>query len=235
MKLCALTLLLLACWPAFGEEGATGANSSLVPTTTASVPIDPTKNVTDLVKAEAKRLDDMRTAETIRVNESIAAAKAERELRAEYDEKLRQAEAKRIDAIRSVDVNAVSVASQRTADQASVLATQVSQSAEALRALVAATATTVASSQQQLANTLTARITALEQAQYEGKGKQSFQDPQLTQLIEQVRTLQAGNEKNSGRDAGSSSATGYIFGGVSLLVSLLMVVFSYRRDRSANG
>jgi hypothetical protein len=175
--------------------------------------IDPTANVIALVEAESKRLDEARMAESKRVDEQMA-------LRADYDEKLRQAEAKRIDAIRAVDVNAVAVASQRAADQASVLANQVVQSAEALRTLVASTAATVAQSQQQLANTLSARLTTLEQAQYEGKGKQSFQDPTIAALAENVRKLVEVNATTSGARGASASTVAYVIAGISLLVTI---------------
>ena len=146
---------------------------------------DPTSNVLSLVSASMKRTDDLHqaevrrtddlnaltalrlsdqiSAERIRVNEQLA-------LRAEYSEKLAVAEAKRIDAIRSVDVSAVAIANERATAQAVVLANQVAVSAETLRSLVAATADTMA--QQQTANStqLSNRITSLEKSQYESKG-----------------------------------------------------------------
>jgi hypothetical protein len=91
-------------------------------------------------------------------------------LRAEFTAQLAVAEAKRIDAIRAVDVNAVSVASDRANAQAAVLANQVAASAETLRSLVAATAATQATQLAQLTTQLTDRLTALEKSQYENKG-----------------------------------------------------------------
>lgn len=136
----------------------------------------------DLVKLRAQHDDAVRAAESRRVNEQLT-------LRSYYEERLGQAEAKRIDAIRAVDVNAVAVASQRASDQATVLATQVAQSAEALRGLVASTANTNAQAQQTANTTLSTRITTLEQAQYEGKGKQSFADPQMAELMAEMKLM----------------------------------------------
>ena len=65
--------------------------------------IDPTENVLAVIESAVKRQDDLREAEMRRVNQIEA-------LRAEYQEKLALAEAKRIDAIRAVDVAAVDVA-----------------------------------------------------------------------------------------------------------------------------
>src|ERR1035437_3440792 len=85
-----------------------------------------------LLDAELIRIDDNIKLEMKRIDEQM-------NVRADYNIQLGVAEAKRIDAIRAVDVNAVSVASERANAQAAVLATQVATSAEALRALVAAT------------------------------------------------------------------------------------------------
>lgn len=199
---------------------------------------DPTKNVLELVTSasnrldelrqaegrrldelrasDARRLDDLRMAETRRLDERLI-------LKTEYDERLLIAEAKRIDAIRAVDVAAVSVASQRASDQASVLANQVAQSAEALRALVATTAATVANSQQQLANTLSARLTTLEQAQYEGKGRTSYTDPTMMELAAQVRKLSDAATMSSGTRGGSAAVIAYVISGIIAVGGLISI------------
>lgn len=172
--------------------------------------VDPTKNVIALVHAAVKRLDDLRVAESRRIDEIL-------ENRAEYDDRISQAEASRINAIRAVDVNAVAVASQRASDQASVLATQVSQSAEALRGLVATTATAVAQSQSQLATTLSSRITTLEQAQYEGKGKQAYSDPMMAELIVEMKGLRESRAAVVGKSEGLSLGWTILLGLVAFL------------------
>jgi predicted PP-loop superfamily ATPase len=136
--------------------------------------VDPTENVKltvaaatlrqdDLREAEVRRQDDLREAERVRVDQQMT-------LRADYDAKLAVAEAKRIDAIRAVDVAAVAVANERATAQAAVLAAQVSQSAETLRTLVAATAQTVAQQLQTVSTGIGDRLSALEKSSYEGKG-----------------------------------------------------------------
>ena len=183
--------------------------------------IDPTTNVIaltdaanlrqdDLRKAEARRVDELRTAESRRVDEQAA-------LRARYEEKLSVAEAKRIDAIRAVDVNAVAVASQRQADQATVLANQVVQSAEALRALVATTAAAQQQASQQITGALSDRITQLEKSSYEGAGKQAVADPAMTQLVNEVKALRGTSAQ------GSKNLVGYISIGLSILLGLILL------------
>jgi multidrug efflux pump subunit AcrA (membrane-fusion protein) len=133
--------------------------------------IDPTKNVLQLVEAAVRRSDDLAAAETRRVNEIM-------ELRAEYTEKLSLAEAKRIDAIRAVDVSAVTVASERAAAQTQVLARQVETSAEALRSSLATNAATLAAQLTTITSQLSDRISSLEKSQYEirgtGAGRKDF-------------------------------------------------------------
>jgi hypothetical protein len=111
-----------------------------------------------------KRLDEKIESEIRRLDEQM-------KLRADYSVQLSIAEAKRIDAIRAVDVQAVAVASDRAAAQALVLASQVSSSAETLRTLVAATAQTVAQQLAAVSSGINDRISALEKSTYESAGK----------------------------------------------------------------
>jgi len=177
----------------------------------------------ELIKLRADYSDALRDAESRRVNEVLT-------LRADYDKRLGEAEAKRIDAIRAVDVNAVSVASQRASDQATVLANQVAQSAEALRSLVATTANTVAQSQQQLATTLSARLTTLEQGSYQALGKQSFSDPAFAELLGQVKILRESSERSTGVGAGSATSWGIIASIAALLIALSGTLYAVTRS-----
>jgi cell division septum initiation protein DivIVA len=142
-----------------------------------SAKLDPTDNVRELLAINTERSDSLRLAEQQRVNELMEAERRrvneQMQLRAEYDAKLADAESKRIDAIRSVDVNALAVASDRASAQAIVLANQVTVSAETLRALVASTAATQATQLAQLTTQLTDRLASLEKSQYESKGSGS--------------------------------------------------------------
>lgn len=118
----------------------------------------------EMMELHVCHLKEMNRAESRRVDEQA-------QLRSDYAIRLSDAEAKRIDAIRAVDVNAVSVDRAKASDQATVLAGQVSSTAEALRNLVATTANTIAQSNQAANAALSTRITTLEQAQYKGEGK----------------------------------------------------------------
>ena len=230
-----LILFVLLAVPASAQESPSPSR----PGATGQAGIDPSENVKALSEAANKRQDDLRAlAERLvqvqidsseRLNalrydhmKELSSAQDKRidevsKIRAEYNERLAVAEAKRIDAIRAVDVNAVAVASTRATDQASVLATQVSQSAEALRALVATTAATVAQSQQQLANTLSARLTTLEQAGYQFQGKQTIQDPAFIALMAKVEQLSQARASGTGVETGRSE----LLGGIALALIVL--------------
>ena len=128
---------------------------------------DPTENVLNLVESSIKRLDDLHSAAIRRVDDIAA-------LREKHAKELAEAEAKRIDAIRAVDVNAVAVANEKAAGQAAVLARQVTESADALRSLVATTAATMASASERLSSQFTERLSALERAQNVSAGRQGM-------------------------------------------------------------
>jgi len=135
---------------------------------------DPTSNVRELLHLSSDRADQLRLAESIRIDQLMEAERKRVNeilaLRAEYENKLSIGERRRIDAIRSVDVSAVGVASERASAQAAVLATQVTASADALRALVATTATAQATQLSAITNQITDRLSSLEKSQYEKAG-----------------------------------------------------------------
>lgn len=181
---------------------------------------DPSQNVQDLNEASGRRQDDLREATNRLYDARIAHIEDMMILRADYQARLEVAESKRIDAIRAVDVNAVAVERQRSSDQASVLATQVQQSAEALRSLVATTQASVAQAQQQIANTLSARITTLEQAQYEGKGKQLVADPMMEKMVNRMDSVLEKMAVGSGQGEGLNMGWKILIAGVALLATL---------------
>jgi hypothetical protein len=186
--------------------------------------------VRELFLAEKTRNDDLRIAENRRIDDLAAAERhalrQELDLRAEYENRLREAESKRIDAIRAVDVNAVSVASERASAAANVLANQVAASAEAMRSLVASTAATIAQQLAALTSQLTDRISLLEKSSYEGSGRSTVADPQVARLVAEVEQLRTGLAAREGR-AGLSTpllvALSSAAGGVVIFVADLLV------------
>lgn len=134
---------------------------------------DPTANVIATIEARDRRQDDLREAEARHVRELLSARDSLFALRAEYDALLREAESKRIDAIRAVDVGAVNRAAEVSATQATTLAAQVATSAETLRTQVAAAATAAATALGAALEPLNTAIADLRRAQYEAQGQKT--------------------------------------------------------------
>lgn len=197
--------------------------------------IDPTDNVKDIIRAAVERLDDLRIENIDTRDREISHVKETMSLRASYTEKLLEqqalnteklqlAEAKRIDAIRAVDVNAVSIANERAAAQANVLANQVVTTADTLRALVVATAAAQAQSLSQLINPLIDRIASLEKAAYEGVGKGRVLDPQMDALLREVKSLREGRDLVSGSNDGLGKVIAWIFAGIAALGTVVVLL-----------
>ena len=179
------------------------------------IKLDPSANVLHIVEGAIKRLDDLRASEVRMINEKI-------DLHIEYIEKLSLAESKRLDAIRSVDVGTVAIASERAAAAtATVLASQVSQSAETLRTLVASTAASVAANLSQVSAQLTDRLALLEKKQYENQGKSSVTDPQLDALLKKMDTVIESRATNTGQGMGRKEMYGWIVGGIMTLITII--------------
>lgn len=195
--------------------------------------VDPTQNVLDLVQAAIARQDDLRVYSERRQDdlrdaaEHLSRVKHEHTkeiaaLRADHARDLNDAETKRIDAIRAVDVAAVAIATERATAAANVLAAQVTQSAETLRALVATTATASASQSDAANKQLSDRITLLERTSYEGSGKSAVADPMMARMLESLEALRLNMAQGVGRQGLSQPLLMLIVaGGGGLLVFLI--------------
>jgi cobalamin biosynthesis Mg chelatase CobN len=143
----------------FGRQG----NPGLGVDAQGNPVVDPTQNVLNLVAAAIQRQDDLRAAESRHVREIAG-------LRAEYAMELRDAETQRINAIRQVDVEAVQRAAEVQATQATALAKQVTDAAEANRAAVAAAAAASSTALAAALEPIQKDIQELRKAQYEAAG-----------------------------------------------------------------
>jgi len=205
--------------------------------------IDPTENVKSLQAFGDKRQDDLRAIEAVLNELRYSNMKELISLRAEYEDKLRNAEAKRIDAIRLVDSNSISVANERAVatatalaktvqDSAQVLSAQATKSADDLRQLVSTTAAESNRNLQQKFEDITKRISALEQAGAEGIGKQKYQDPAQTALIEEVRKISRAQSDSAGVGIGRGDVIGWIVAGLGLLIAFASMVFIAIRTKN---
>src|SRR5688572_18364900 len=144
--------------------------------------IDPTRNVLDKVEDAVKRLDDLRAAAVLLNDTKHEHTKEMAALRSTYEEKLRLAEANRLDAIRAVDVAAATLREERASVAATVLANQVATTASTMRDLVASTAAAAATAAAAVTNPIAERVSQLERSSYEGSGKSAVADPMMARM-----------------------------------------------------
>ena len=133
---------------------------------------DPTYNVRMLVEASMSHMEEMRQSEIKNLEKQMA-------IHFDSIDKIIEAEAKRMDAIRAVDTGSVAIASEKAAAQAAVLSSQFIASVETLRTLVESNNTAVAQQLAQVSTQLTNRITLLEKSQYENQGRSGVSSPLL--------------------------------------------------------
>jgi len=161
-------------------------------------------------------------------------------------------EAKRLDAIREVDANAVRVANDRAVEQAALLAKQVESVASTLRELVSTTAAATAETQAQLFAPIISRLDKIEGKQSEDRGKATFADPMLTALVSKMESivltlsktegkstvtdpmltalntkvddLAAIITKNEGKGIGANAMWGYIVGAIGVIGAIIAIL-----------
>lgn len=161
--------------------------------------IDPTDNVRHEMAAAIERQDDLREMEAKHIRELNA-------MRDNHNHSMRESESARLDAIRSVDINAVQRAAEVSATQAATLAAQVTASADALRIAVEQAAVQARTSLSLALEPIQKDIADLRRVQYEAAG-------QKTQVVE----TQA---------KGGSTTTWIMVGlaGVTIIVTILIAV-----------
>ena len=141
--------------------------------------IDPTANVLKLVEQAMLRQDDLRKAESARLDAIASSEKAHattvRELESKYRDSAALAETRRVDAVIAQQAQAVILASTRAELTASALAERVDTSARTLAESVKVTADANAAALTVALKTLTDRIDPLERFRYEMGGRSSLQ------------------------------------------------------------
>ena len=167
--------------------------------------IDPTANVIALVTAGMQRQDDLREMEARHFRELLTQE-------TKHAEDLRLAEAKRIDAIRSVDVAAVAQASQQASQVATTLASQVATSAETLRTQVQAAAQAATVALAAALEPIQKDIADLRRVQYEQQGQRAGAVDQRS------------DARNAGIDGRAMVAVG--LSGLFFLVSIATLIIS---------
>lgn len=170
---------------------------------------DPSENVKDLSEAANKRQDDLREAndklhasEIRRVDAAFAHLKELVVTLESHGKELRAAEAGRLDSIRQVDVTAVRTEATRALEAIQTLAATSARDAETLRSTVVTSASNLQSTTAETFKQVTDRIAALEKSSYEGVGKSRLVDPQMVELIAEMKVMREAKAGSSGQSQG---------------------------------
>lgn len=183
--------------------------------------IDPTRNVLDLVEASVARQDDLRVSSDKRLDSELRHLNDMMILRADHAREIGALESNRLNAIRQVDVLAVSTAADRAQAAIQTLAASTATNAETLRNMVANTAQTMATQLNSTVMAITERLAALEKSSYKGEGRLAYSDPAIAELMSEMKGLVSSRALYSGKSAGSQAMWGYVVGGIGLLFTLV--------------
>jgi hypothetical protein len=189
--------------------------------------VDPTENVRELFEAGETRQDDLRLAERrlqeekiLRIEVGMRWLQHEVKIRANHQRDLDTLEAKRLDAVRSVDQLAVKTEADRSAAAITALANAAATTAETLRSAVNTSATNLATQLDRTVTAITERIAALEKSSYTGAGKQAVADPMMEQLLAEMRSSTAQRAADQGRSIGMSDSAKMIIAALGVLLTL---------------
>lgn len=206
------------------------------------IDLDPSRNVKDLIQMakihsdeirqlNTTRLDDLRHAEIQRVNERL-------NLQEEHGRELANKESSRLDSIRQVDVLNQAVAAKSASDAIAVLAAITTTNADNIRNTLATTASANAKQVTDLAATIaiqsaattdaiTTRIAALEKSAAEGVGKGRVIDPQLDDLLREMKNVNLARSTNTGEVKGRSDVIGWLAAGVMFIIAAASLILAF--------
>jgi hypothetical protein len=194
--------------------------------------IDPTENVIALVKADARRQDDLRQAAKELTDAKVAQQKEIGDLRAahaevlarvreEHQEKMATAESGRLNSIRQVDREEVAKTAVAANLAITTLAKQTTDLQTTLQKQVADTAVAVEQRQSASYSDTNKRLSAVELALSEGKGKQQVVDPQVTEMLVEMRALRQAQATGAGKTEGLSDSAKLFVGVLAVITTLL--------------
>lgn len=175
--------------------------------------IDPTANTIAGLAGAVTRLDDLREETDKRYDRELWWTRYVAELRSKHAMELAVAESKRLDANRQVDVTAVGIAAERTRAEVVALATVAKTDAENVRRYTDDTI-----------GRMNERVLALEKASYLGAGKQEYVDPQLAELVREMRSLSQSRATGEGKSEGMSTTAKVAIAGIGLVATMLGIM-----------
>jgi phage terminase Nu1 subunit (DNA packaging protein) len=179
--------------------------------------IDPTKNVLDLVDAAVMRIDDMAELRAVIADEKIA--RMEREwihleamasLREQHAREARESEAKRLDAIRDNDRSTLTATTAQSQQSIQALATAATTTAEVLR-----------NNTERVVSPILDRLTSIETTVNRGIGRSAVADPQISELMIEMRKLSTSRDIGTGKSEGMSDSAKLLIGALTIMTALM--------------
>lgn len=183
--------------------------------------LDPTQNVIALSEAANLRQDNLRDINNERIDSDLKHLREMAELRAHHETEIQQLETSRLNAIRQVDVAAVTIAADRAQASIDALSRTMAQNADNLRTIVDTTAKAMATQTAATVGAITDRIAMLEKLSYEGRGRSAYTDPVLAELVTEMKGLRESHSEGKGKGEGVSATFAAIMSGFGLLLTLV--------------
>lgn len=197
--------------------------------------IDPTANVIALNEASIERQDDLRLLTKELHDAKVDHLQKIAEIREFYQEKigtlrethqaaLRLAESQRLDSIREVDRQDVNKTAGQIFAAVATLQTTANTTAETLRAQVTSTANALQTTFNNITADFNKRLSALELSSSEGKGKQTLADPQLLDLLAEVKSLRDSRTSATGHQTGGADTWKWVALLIGVIASVLLIL-----------
>lgn len=206
-------------WNQSGREGGRGSG-----------PIDPTKNVLDLVEAAIRRQDDLRAAEA-KLQEARQSSEAK------LNATIREADAHRLADLRDADVRRLNELREAETRRVNELATQKQifdlELARVIRAGLDASTLLLATQLKEVKTDASDRMAKLEQFANEQRGRASATDPGYAKALEEIKALTASRTDLAGRSSGIEALIGWIVAGIMLLLAIGGFVINMNRNHPA--
>lgn len=210
--------------------------------------VDPTVNVLGLVAAAVERLDDLRILSMELANVRVHHQKEISDIRDNCNKELseirerhavviretterhttdqRRAEAQRLDSIRQVDREDVNKTAAAAQTAIAALANNTTTLAETLRNQVQSVANAAEIRRTADNQEIIKRLSALELSYSEGRGKQAVVDPQVTEMIVEMRALRTVQAAGIGKTEGVDRVWVMIAGVIAALASAVAIGMS---------
>lgn len=182
--------------------------------------VDPTENVKALSEALSQRQDDLRDLNNKYLDARLDSMEKNAIKDASHAKEIRELESKRVDAVREIDVVARNTAAAQALTAIQTLAATTGAEREALRSLVSTTAATIQNQTDRIVGAITDRIAILEKTSYTGQGKQALFDPQVAELIQDLKNLRGTKQE------GLSEAMKFLIG-IGTLFALAITIGTF--------